>query len=202
MRAVLRRTALAFSALALTLLSSDVLLSQQGPLTVLSKDNNAITRRQIQTVTVNDQEYVALDDLASMFQLTVREDALGGLTVAASKGRTILLMADQPLASISGRIVSLPAPPLRQGRRWLVPVDFIGRALPALSDSRIALRRPSRLVIVGDLRVPRVQVRYDTSGATSGRLTIDATPRVASTVSAEAMRSCSATKDTASGISP
>jgi N-acetylmuramoyl-L-alanine amidase len=182
---VLRRTALAFSALALTLFSFDVLLSQQGPLTVLTKDNNAITRRQIQTVTVNDQEYVALDDLASMFQLTVREDALGGLTVAASKGRTILLMADQPLASISGRIVSLPAPPLRQGRRWLVPVDFIGRALPAVSDNRIALRRPSRLVIVGDLRVPRVQVRYDTSGATSGRLTIDATPRVASTVAQE-----------------
>jgi N-acetylmuramoyl-L-alanine amidase len=120
-----------------------------------------------------------------MFQLTVREDALGALTVTASKGRTILLMADQPLASISGRIVSLPAPPLRQGRRWLVPVDFIGRALPSVSDSRIALRRPSRLVIVGDLRVPRVQVRYDTSGATSGRLTIDATPRVASTISQE-----------------
>jgi len=130
MRAVLRRTALAFSALALTLFSSDVLLSQPGPLTVLTKDNNAITRRQIQTVAVNDQEYVALDDLASMFQLTVREDALGALTVTASKGRTILLMADQPLASISGRIVSLPAPPIRQGRRWLVPVDFIGRALP------------------------------------------------------------------------
>ena len=185
MRAVLRRTALAFSALALTLFSSDVLLSQPGPLTVLTKDNNAITRRQIQTVAVNDQEYVALDDLASMFQLTVREDALGALTVTASKGRTILLMADQPLASISGRIVSLPAPPIRQGRRWLVPVDFIGRALPSVSDNRIALRRPSRLVIVGDLRVPRVQVRYDTSGAVSGRLTIDATPRVASTITQE-----------------
>jgi len=113
MRAVLRRTALAFSALALTLFSSDVLLSQPGPLTVLTKDNNAITRRQIQTVAVNDQEYVGLDELASMFQLTVREDALGALTVTASKGRTILLMADQPLASISGRIVSLPAPPIR-----------------------------------------------------------------------------------------
>jgi len=182
---VLRRTALAFSALALTLFSFDVLLSQQGPLTVLTKDGNAITRRQIQTVTVNDQEYVGLDDLASMFQLTVREDALGALTVTASKGRTILLTPDQPLASIAGRIVSLPAPPIRQGRRWLVPVDFIGRALPSVSDSRIALRRPSRLVIVGDLRVPRVQVRYETSGATSGRLTIDATPRVASTITQE-----------------
>jgi len=183
MRAVLQRTALAFSVLALAVLSSALLLSQQTPLTVLTKDNaNAVTRRTLQTTAIGDQEFVALDDLASMFQLTVREDALGALSVT-SKGKTLLLTPDQPLASIAGRVVSLPAPPVRQGRRWLVPVDFIGRALSLVSDTRIALRRPSHLVIVGDLRVPRVQVRYDTSGATTGRLTIDATPRADSTVS-------------------
>jgi N-acetylmuramoyl-L-alanine amidase len=184
MRAVLRRTALSVSVLAFALFTSDILLSQQTPLTVLSKDGNNVTRRTLPTTTVNEQEYVALDDLASMFQLTVREDALGALSVA-SKGKTLLLTPDQPLASIAGRVVSLPAPPVRQGRRWLVPVDFIGRALSLVSDTRITLRRPSHLVIVGDLRVPRVQVRYDTSGATTGRLTLDATPRANSAVSQE-----------------
>ena len=181
MRAVFRRTALVFSTLAFAFFSSDILLSQQVPLTVLSKDNNTLVRRAIPTVSVNDQEYVALDDLAAMFQLSVREDALGALTVS-SKTKTILLMPDQPLASIAGRVVALPAPPVRQGRRWLVPVDFIGRALAQVYDARITLRRPSHLVVVGDLRVPRVQVRYDTTGATSGRLTIDATPRTNSTI--------------------
>ncbi len=183
--AVLRRTAFFFFALALSAFTSDVLHSQQQtPLTVLGKENNALTRRTIPTTTNNDQEYVALDDLAPMFQLAVREDALGALTVTY-KGKTILLMPDQPLASIAGRVVSLPAPPVRSGRRWLVPVDFIGRALALVYDTKITLRRPSHLVILGDLRVPRVQVRYDANGAANGRLTIDATPRASSTVTQE-----------------
>ena len=183
MRAVLRRTALAFTALSLALAVSTTLLSQQTSLTVLSKDNlNNITRRAIATTTVGDQEYVALDDLAAMFQLTVREDAIGSLAVV-HRGKTILLTPDQPLASISGRIVSLPAPPVRTAaRRWLVPVDFIGRALSLVYESKLTLRRPSRLVVIGELRVPRVQVRYDAVGA-GGRLTIDATPRAAGTTS-------------------
>ena len=99
-----------------------------------------------------------------MFQLTVREDAIGSLAVA-HRGKTILLTPDQPLASISGRVVSLPAPPVRTAaRRWLVPVDFIGRALSLVYESKLTLRRPSRLVVVGDLRVPRVQIRYDAVG--------------------------------------
>src|SRR5262252_2323889 len=184
MRAVLRRTALVLSVLAVSFLASDVLHSQQTPFTVLSKENNALVRRTLASTTINEQEYVGLDDLASMFQLSVREDALGTLTVGY-KGKTVLLTPDQPLASIAGRVVSLPAPPVRQGRRWLVPVDFIGRALALVSDTRITLRRPSHLVIIGDLRVPRVQVRYDTSGAATGRLTLDATPRANSAVSQE-----------------
>lgn len=176
-----RRAAPAFFLLALSFLSSDVLRGQQGPLVVLSKDGNALARRTLQTTAIGEQDYVALDDLASMFQLTVREDALGALTVN-DKTKTILLTPDQPLASVGGRVVSLPAPPVRQGRRWMVPVDFIGRALAAVHDTKITLRRPARLVILGDLRVPRVQVRYDANGATGGRLTIDATPRSSSTV--------------------
>jgi N-acetylmuramoyl-L-alanine amidase len=181
MRAVLRRTALVLSVLLVSLLAADVLHSQQTPFTVLSKENNVLARRTLQSTTINDQEYVALDDLAAMFQLSVREDALGALTVGY-KGKTVLLTPDQPLASIAGRVVSLPAPPVRQGRRWLVPVDFIARALALVSDSKIAVRRPSHLIIVGDLRVPRVQVRYDAITINNGRLTIDATPRAASTI--------------------
>jgi len=172
MRVVLRRTALAF-ALSLAFLSySGPVLSQQPPLTVLT----STARRAIATTTVNEQEYVALDDLAGMFQLAVREEP-GGMLAVTYKGKTILLTQDQPLGSVAGRVIALPAPPIRSNRRWLVPVDFIGRALALVYDSKITLRRPSRLVIVGDLRVPRVQIRYE-----GARLTIDATPRAASTV--------------------
>src|SRR5262249_24251057 len=103
--------------------------SLQGPssspaLTILSKDG----RRTLQLAVVNDQELVGLDDLAGVFQLTVQEESLGAITVSY-KGKTILLTPEQALASVSGKLVSLPAPPSRSGRRWLVPVEFINRAL-------------------------------------------------------------------------
>lgn len=162
-----------------------------SPLTLLTKER----RRPIQVTLVGDQEFVALDELAGIFQLTVREDSLGAITVSY-KGKTIVLTPDQALASISGRLVSLPAAPLdearsrpldrpgRTGRHWLVPVEFISRALALVYDARLDLRKASHLLIAGDLRVPRVTIRYEPFG-TAARLTIDATPRAGSTVSQE-----------------
>src|SRR5687767_15527082 len=39
--------------------------------------------------------------------------------------------------SVSGRLVSLPAPVLRRDNRWLVPVDFMPRALSPAIATRI-----------------------------------------------------------------
>src|SRR5262245_32656582 len=135
---------------------------------------------------VGDQEFIGLDDLAGLFQLTIHEETLGAITVTY-KGKTIILTPDQTLASVSGRLISLPAPPARQGRRWLVPLEFISRALAPIYDSRLELRKPSRLLLLGDVRVPRITVRYDPLGA-PGRLTIDATPRATSTVTQDGDR--------------
>jgi N-acetylmuramoyl-L-alanine amidase len=147
-------------------------------LTVLSRDG----RRALPTITANEQEMVALDDLAAAFQLAVRDEA-GAITVSY-KGKTVVLTPDQALASVAGRLVSLPAAPIRTGRRWLVPLEFISRALAPIYDLRLDLRKPSHLLIVGDLRVPRLTLRYEPQGA-NARLTIDATPRAISSVSQE-----------------
>ena len=86
--------------------------AQPPSLTLLSKDG----RRALPLAMAGDQELVALDDLATTFQLAVREESLGALTVSY-KGKTILLTPEQALASVSGRLISLPAPPTRSGRR-------------------------------------------------------------------------------------
>src|SRR6516225_504893 len=147
-------------------------------LTLIARDG----RRAIPLTLVADQEFVALDDLAAMFQLSVQE-SLGAITVSY-KGKTIVLTPDQTLASVAGRLISLPVPPARSGRRWLVPVELVSRALAPIYDVRLDLRKPSHLLVVGDLRVPKVTARYDPVGA-AGRLTIDATPRANSTVAQE-----------------
>ena len=121
--------------------------------------------RTMPLVSVNNQDYVALDDVASAFGLAIKEDKLaGGITVAAGS-RTVIITPDQPVVSVAGRLVSLTAPPLRQATRWLVPLDFLQRALGPVLDTRIDVRRSSRMVVVGDLRVPRVTVRVDATAA-------------------------------------
>ena len=127
-------------------------LSAQGtppptPLTLLSRDG----RRATATTIIGGQEFIALDDVATLFQVAVKEDTLArGITVTY-RGRTIVLSADQPMASVSGRVIALPAPPVRAGNRWLVPIDFLPRALGPIYDAHIEYRRAARLLVVGDV---------------------------------------------------
>lgn len=153
----------------------------QGPasLTLLSRD----ARRSVPLTVVNDQELVSLDELASIFQLTVREEA-GAVTVS-SRGRTIVFNPEQTIASVAGRMISLPTRPARIAGRLWVPLDFISRALAPIADTRIELRRPSRLLIVGDLRVPRVTIASEPHAA-GHRLLVDASPATTSTLTREA----------------
>jgi N-acetylmuramoyl-L-alanine amidase len=151
--------------------------------TVLSREG----RRPLAVRSISGQEMVALDDLAKLFELTIREDALaGGLTVA-TKNQTIALTPGQALASTGGRVVSLPAPPVREGRAWFVPIDFVPRALAPALGTRLELRRPSRLIVAGDVRVPRITARVEPQGA-AARVTVDIQPATPHTVAQESNR--------------
>jgi N-acetylmuramoyl-L-alanine amidase len=142
-----------------------------APYTLLSRDG----RRALATRSVGGQEMFSLDELARVFELTVKEDALaGGLTVA-TKTQTIVLTPGQPLASVGGRLISLPAAPVREGRTWFVPVDFVARALAPSLGARLELRKPSRLILLGDVRVPRVAGAIEPRGSLA-RLTLDVAP--------------------------
>jgi N-acetylmuramoyl-L-alanine amidase len=157
-----------------------------APYTVLSRDG----RRPLAARTIAGQEMFALDDLARLFDLAVREDAAaGGLTVTA-RNQTIVLTAGQSLASAGGRLISLPAAPVREGALWYVPVDFVSRALApilAAGGPRLELRKPSRLILVGDIRAPRVAGRIEPLGSVA-RLTLDVAPATVHTVVQDGQR--------------
>jgi N-acetylmuramoyl-L-alanine amidase len=142
-----------------------------APYTVVSRTG----RQPLPVRTIAGQEMFSLDDLARLFTLTVQEDALaGGLTVRSGT-QTIVMTPQQPLASVGGRMISLPAAPVHEGRTWLVPVDFVSRALALVSATRVELRKPSRLVLVGDIRFPRVAGRVEPLGTVT-RLILDVAP--------------------------
>lgn len=149
-------------------------LAAQEPadgLTLITPDG----RRRLATVDIQGGEAVALDHLAALFRLDLGEDT-GDRTLTVNTGRgPVVLTAGQALASVNGRLVSLDAPARRAGGRWFVPLDFIGRALAPLHAEGMELRTRSRLLLVGEVRVPRVSVRYRPRGQ-SGRLTLEVTP--------------------------
>jgi len=180
------RAPVAALAAALCLLST-VLPAQQSaapPYTVVTRE----ARRPLATRTIAGQEMFALDDLARLFSLTVREDAAAGGLMVTAGAQTIVLSTQQPLASVSGRMISLPAAPVRDGRLWYVPVDFVSRALASILPGGVELRKPSRLVLAGGVRLPRIAARSDAIGAGTTRITIDVAPPTPHTVTQEPTR--------------
>lgn len=165
-----------------------MLLQAQGtapptPLTLITRE----ARRPVPTTLLSGQELIALDDVASLFQVTFAEDTLTGDVTLTYRGRTIVASADQPMASVNGRVVTLPSPIVRSGRRWLVPVEFLPRALAPIYDQRIDLRRASRLLIVGDATVPRVTARIDAVGPPT-RATVEISPAAPANIAIEGGR--------------
>ncbi|MBA3296663.1 MAG: N-acetylmuramoyl-L-alanine amidase [Acidobacteria bacterium] len=171
---MIRGRAVLAAALLATLSGAPAAQSPQtpAPYTVLSREG----RRPLPARTLNGQEMFAVDDLARLFGLTLGDDAIaGGLTITI-RGQSILLSPGQELVSVGGRLVSLPSPPVKEGRAWFVPVDFVSRALAPVAGLRVELRKPSRLILTGDIRVPRVAGRVESQGPSQARLTLDVAP--------------------------
>jgi len=165
---------------------SIVLPAQQpasAPYTVVSRE----ARRPLAVRVVGGQEMFALDDLARLFSLTIREDTVAGALTVTAGAQTIVLSPQQPLASVAGRMISLPAAPVRDGRAWYVPVDFVSRALAPGATPRIELRKPSRLILTGDIRMPRVAARVEPLG-TLTRVTVDIAPATPHSVAQDGTR--------------
>jgi len=169
---ILRRGFVAASAVLMLVIGLSFLASAQAPsITVIAREG----RKPLPITSINSQDYVAVDDVNAAFATTSREDRLaGGLTITA-RGRSIVLTENQNVVSVAGRLVTLPAPPLRRDGKWFVPAEFLPRGLSAALDVRLDLRRSARLLIVGDLRVPRVVARID-AGANNVAVTFDITP--------------------------
>jgi N-acetylmuramoyl-L-alanine amidase len=132
---------------------------------------------------INGREYVSSADISGAFGLVLREDRAGGLVITIG-GRSVVVSLTQGLASVDGRIVSLPGPPIRQGTTWQLPVELIERALAPGSNPRIDVRRRSSLIVLGSPSVPAVTARSEPL-PNGVRLTLLVTPAVPQTVVSE-----------------
>ena len=162
-------------ALCVLLAAAFPLRAQPAPdgLTIISPDG----RRPLPTVDVGGRPMVALTELLQPFGLRLGGDRQPGRLTLLRGAAVMVLTADDGIVSVAGRLESLSSPPVERGGVWYVPIDFIGRALPLISERPVELRAGSGLVIVGDVRVPRVVARYQGAGRGS-RLRLTVTPSV------------------------
>jgi N-acetylmuramoyl-L-alanine amidase len=141
-------------------------------------------RRPMATTPSGGREMVTADELARVFGVELREDPLTRGLALTVQGKTIVVSPTTGLASIGGRVVTLSTPPVRGERGWSLPMDFVDRALALVYTPRLDVRPVSHLIIVGDVRVPRVQVRLETQPRIA-RVHFDVTPATPHTVVAE-----------------
>lgn len=178
---VVRRTA-ALPCLALTLaVAAAVAVVAQAPAPAPIAVVSAQGRRSLPVVTVNNGDYLVLDDVAAALGLTVRDDRVTGTTTVSASGRSAVLTPERNVVSAQGRLVSLAAPPLRQDGRLVVTPEFVTRVVSLVVDRRIDFRRAGRLIVVGDLRVPRVVVRGEFA-ANAAQVTLEISPATETTV--------------------
>ena len=142
-------------------------------LTVISPNG----RRPLPTVEIGGRTMVALTELTGPFGLRLGDDRQPGRLTLLRGPTVMVLAAGDGIVSVAGRLESLSSPPVERGGVWYVPTDFIGRALPLISDQSVELRSRSGLVIVGDVRVPQVVARYQRIGDRS-RLRLLVTPNL------------------------
>ncbi|MEO8481169.1 MAG: N-acetylmuramoyl-L-alanine amidase [Acidobacteriota bacterium] len=167
------RFALCCAAFAVALLAiSPVSLAQSATYLVYTPEG----KRTLPFRVINNVDMATLDQVASLFGLTVAQDALvGGFTVRG-KGQTILLIPGQSFASIGpGKIVSLPAPVQRDRNIWIVPVEFLSKAVGPAQNMRIDVRKATHTILAGDVRLPQVSARFERQGP-NGRLTFEIQP--------------------------
>ncbi len=141
-------------------------------------------RRPMVTTPSGGREMVTAEELGRVFGVELREDPLTKGLALTVQGKTIVVSPTTGLASIGGRVVTLSTPPVRGERGWSLPMDFVDRALALVYTPRLDVRPSTHLIVVGDARVPRVQVRLENQPRLA-RVHFDVTPATPHTVVAE-----------------
>ena len=104
----------------------------------------------------------ALDQLTALFGLTFTEDRVAnGLVISTPKGR-IVAIPGQSFIQVAGRgVVGLDAPIRRERNTWIAPVDFLVKGLGPAIGEPVVIRRSSRIILVGNVRLPQVSGKVE-----------------------------------------
>jgi N-acetylmuramoyl-L-alanine amidase len=144
------------------------------PVTVVTET----ARRQVMPVTSRgDAELLPIDQVIAGLGVTLLSDAAGGAATLTFQKREVGLYNKRSLASVQGDLRLLTAPVVFDAGHWLVPVDSIARLLAPLLDAKVEWRAASRVLLVGNVAIPRVTVTTFVTGDVA-RVVLEASEKV------------------------
>ena len=129
----------------------------------------------VRTTGPRDLLVVTLNQLTGFFGLKLTEDRASGGLVIETRDQRIIAVPGQSFANVAGKVISLDGAIERDGNNWVVPFDFLPKVLGPALGQPVVVRRPSRLILFGDVRVPQVTGRVERL-ASGGRVTIEVDP--------------------------
>jgi N-acetylmuramoyl-L-alanine amidase len=99
---------------------------------------------------------IPLDELAPYVRGGIRSETESAeFTVG---GRSASIYSGRSLVPADGRQILLSAPVTVRGGRWFVPLDFLSKVLPFLTEERVTYREDERLLVLGE-SFPQLTVR-------------------------------------------
>jgi N-acetylmuramoyl-L-alanine amidase len=134
-------------------------------------------RRELTPVPRGGAELVPLTALLPALGISGTTDARGGSVTLTFNGRQVTLYDKKSLASVGGDLRLMSGPALLEDGRWLVPVDALPRLLGPLLNKRAEWRAAARVLLIGNVAAPRVEVRTFVTGE-SVRVVLEATEKV------------------------
>jgi N-acetylmuramoyl-L-alanine amidase len=182
-RAAAGRSGLALAVALVSVASSFSLSAATAPIVVLTPTE----RREITPVTRGEAELVPLDALLAGARVTMSSDSRAGAVRLRLEGRDVTLYDRKSVFSVGGDLRLLSSPALLESGKWLVPADSASRVLGPLLGVRVEWRAAARALLVGPVRLPRVDVTH-VLGPDSVRVTLEASEKVPFRVGQEAGR--------------
>lgn len=149
-------------------------LPAAAPITIVTE----AARRQVTPFTTKgDVEMLPIDLVIAGLGVRLVSDPAGGAATLTYEKREVGLYHQRSLASVQGDLRLLSSPVLLDGGRWLVPLDSIARVLGPLLQTRVEWRAASRVLLVGEVSIPRVTVSTFLS-SDAARVVLEASEKV------------------------
>jgi N-acetylmuramoyl-L-alanine amidase len=134
-------------------------------------------RRELTSESRGDTEAVELGPLVQGLGVTVATDPVAGKATLACQGREVVLFHKKNLISINGDLRLLSGPLLLDSGRWYVPLESVSKLLGPLLNQTIVWRSAQRVLLIGDVRLPRVTLTSEI-GADRARIVLHSTEKI------------------------